>query len=248
VTCESRRHPAPDLKDARSTQYRVRIARERIELVDGLVQLLFGGEAIREHRVGDVLQSDTEKKFDPALERSGVNEVESNIFEACLPEQLWKAGADVRIGAAPFDGFRVELDGTSAGQSGSAKTPRLSMSSTIITPPGWMCRRKVETTRGGIPEVRQEKPGIDDVELFVRLPLADVADLEPDIRQCLLSAFESCQVDLGLVEIHAKRSTCLSCCASELERDIAAATSHIEADRAGRDTNTGEQAPRRGGP
>src|SRR5262245_1802705 len=91
---------APDLKNTRATENRVRIAGERMEVPDRLAKLVFGYEPILQNGLGDGLESHASEELDPAFHRRGLNQSHPYAFEAGLAQQPRKLRTEVRIGPA----------------------------------------------------------------------------------------------------------------------------------------------------
>src|SRR5215510_13336939 len=174
--------PPPSLKDARSAEDGVRIAGERVELLDCLGEFVLRCEAVRDHGLGYVLQSHTDEKFDPALKRGRLNQPHLYIFETNLAKEPGQAWSNVRIGPAVLHCLAVKLD-----RSRESTTVWLSEVPAVVNvfDDDNTARTHMRTDGGDqscrVGEVGQEKPRVDDVEQFAWLPRGDVAGLEYDL-------------------------------------------------------------------
>src|SRR5262245_46966399 len=97
ISCLDLAVPTPGLKDARSTEQRMRIAREGIELRHCHPEFLFASEAISQDCLRDILERDTGEELDPTYQCSGLNQLHLHVFEPCLSQQARKAWAYVWI-------------------------------------------------------------------------------------------------------------------------------------------------------
>jgi hypothetical protein len=98
--------------------------------------------------------------------------------------------------------------------------------------------------RGGFGEVCEHEAAVDDIEQLARLPGADVASFERDVRKPHLWRLSVRDIELGLIAIDSKHPTRGSYRASELERHITAPASNVEASRPGRDADLCEERTR----
>src|SRR5262245_18209280 len=224
ISCLDLAVPTPGLKDARSTEHRMRIAREGIELSHRRPEFLFAGEVISHDCLRDILERDTGEELDPTYQCSGLNQLHLHVFEPCLSQQARKAWAYVWIGAAELHRLGVPLDEPPEG--GAVRFSEVATEVDVFDD-GHAAHASVAAQRRdqspGVGEVRQQKPRIDDIEQCVGLPLGDVLHLEHDIRQTESMRFPTSDVQLYLIEVDTHRSARRPSRPSEFEGHITAA-------------------------
>src|SRR5262245_66019465 len=90
ISCLDLAVPTPGLKDARSTEHRMRIAREGIELSRRRPEFLFAGEVISHDCIRDILEGDTGEELDPTYQCSGLKQLHLHFLEHYILQQTRK--------------------------------------------------------------------------------------------------------------------------------------------------------------
>jgi hypothetical protein len=120
------------------------------------------------------------------------------------------------------------------------------MSSAISAPPGASCPPRFGQRLPRVGKVRQEEPGVDDVEpVAIQGRFGHVADAERDIVYTRGIGLLPGHPELRLVQVDADHGT-FAGQARERERDVTAATADVEAPGRRLDTDACEQRARRG--
>src|SRR5262249_28291904 len=149
-----------------------------------------GGQPVLLYGFGDVFHGHAGEQFDSTGESDRMHEPHLHVSEARRTKQSGDAWTDVGVGSPRFHRLRVELDELLQGAAVRLREVSTEIDVLDDHDTVWTSVAMDRTDqRSWIGEVRQEKPGIDDVELFVWLPPKHVPDFERDIRKTVFLRF-----------------------------------------------------------